>query len=205
MQRDSSGVKAHWVQFGMADKILFIEGSDQSRYLNDWRKGFETLLRNAGLLKLPRIIACYGRDKAIDEYKKELGRNEKEVLLLVDLDAPENQKQTVLSEKGLTKHTKTVFFSIQEIEAWILSQPEVLDVFFGKGKNGELASRKLTLKHPSLFADPKLELKRITKGTKRGAYLDSVHGPVLLQKLDAKILTNAFPSEFGRLVDYLSK
>jgi len=186
----------------MANKVLIVEGSDKSKSLSGWREGFEFLLRNAGLAKLPRIIPSFGRDKAIGEFKKDYWENDK-IYLLIDLDGPLETKSQLLTEKGLSKSSSHVFFSIQEIEAWFLSQPSILDDFFGKGLNGERPSNRLNKKDPSLFDDAKFELKRITKGTRRGTYMDSIHGPLLLKKLDASTLTNYFPDEFGKLLKAL--
>lgn len=46
-------------------------------------------------------------------------------------------------------------------------------------------------------------MKRLTKGTKKGTYIDPTHGPLLLKMLDANALIKSFPDEFGKLIQIL--
>ena len=61
----------------------------------------------------------------IDGFKN--NRLSKHCILLVDLDAPEAQKDMKLLAYTLLNLKDNVFFMIQEMEAWFLSQPEILD------------------------------------------------------------------------------
>jgi hypothetical protein len=126
MHRVNCGAKAFWEQFDMGGKILLVEGSENTRYPTGWRRGFEKLLRNAGIKYPPGIIPSHGRDKAIDDFKKNKKPTDL-VYLLVDLDGPSYTREAFLVQKGLEKQAHLIFFSIQEIEAWFLSQPSVLD------------------------------------------------------------------------------
>ncbi len=53
-------------------------------------------------------------------------------LLLIDLDAPKSQKNAKLSELALLDYVEKVFFMVQEMEAWVLSQPEIIEQFAAK-------------------------------------------------------------------------
>jgi len=66
-----------------------------------------------------------------------------------------------------------------------------------------LPSKRSIKKDPSLFDDAKAEMKRLTKGTKKGTYIDPTHGPLLLKMLDANALIKSFPDEFGKLIQIL--
>jgi hypothetical protein len=55
-------------------------------------------------------------------------------LLLIDLDAPEAHRSTKLdslcNEFNLTNRRADIYFMVQKMEAWILSQPEKIEIYF---------------------------------------------------------------------------
>ena len=50
--------------------------------------------------------------------------------LLIDLDGPQAKRAHRIQESGLTSIEDSVFFMVQAMEAWILSQPEAIDKTF---------------------------------------------------------------------------
>jgi len=59
-------------------------------------------------------------------------------VLLIDLDAPKEQKNARI-ENYSGYNTEIIFFMIHEMEAWILSQTDKIEVF---GKNEDLTRKK---------------------------------------------------------------
>ena len=109
---------------------------------------------------------------------------------LIKMVMPNNYK--------LTDRKASVFYMIQEMESWFISQPAILDDFYG-----EPISAKLAKKPAAAFTEPDKELQRLTKSNKkRGEYHKVRHGAQLLKMLDANKLYNDF-SDFKRLIDAL--
>jgi Domain of unknown function (DUF4276) len=88
---------------------------------------------------------------------------------------------------------------IQEMEAWFISQPTILDKFYNHS-----ISNKLAKKPAHEFPQLDKELQRITKDTSKGTYHKIRHGAQLLKLLDADKLCSDF-KDFKRLVDSLGK
>jgi hypothetical protein len=117
--------------------------------------------------------------------------------LLCDLDAMASEIDQDLLDNGIFHSRNSVFYMIQEMEAWFISQPEILDKFYITS-----VSKKLPKKPASEFIEPDKELQRITQDIKKGVYHKVKHGAQLLKQLDADKLYNEFP-EFKRLIEKL--
>ncbi len=63
-------------------------------------------------------------------------------ILLVDLDAPKTEKCKRIKDNNLTDIQDRVFFMIQEMEAWILSQPDKIEICFVNLKNNSLIQQE---------------------------------------------------------------
>ena len=170
-------------------KYLFIEGGTDTRNGN-LRDGFSKLLERKLKGKMPRIVMGNGKNETIDKFKNFKGEN----YLLIDLDAPEERKIEDLKENGLFKNKDVVYYMIQEMEAWFLSQPETLDKFYN-----ENISKKLKKKDAKLFSEPDKELFKLTNGR----YHKVIHGARILTLLDADKLINDFP-DFKALITGLN-
>ncbi|MBI3509436.1 MAG: DUF4276 family protein [Bacteroidetes bacterium] len=173
----------------MVDRRLFIEGTKEIRNGN-LREGFGMLIEQKVRDKLLRIDMGGGKEQTINKFKH--STNSK---LLCDLDAPSPEIENDLKKNALEKAKDSVFYMIQEMEAWFISQPKILDQFY----NMEI-SKRLPQKNASAFANPDEELQRITKDTKKGTYHKVNHGAQLLKLLDADKLYHDFP-DFQRLID----
>jgi hypothetical protein len=63
-------------------------------------------------------------------------------LLLMDLDGTKDKKIQRINDSKLTDIQDFVFFMVQMMEAWILSQPEVIEETFSYYKIGEIMVEK---------------------------------------------------------------
>jgi Domain of unknown function (DUF4276) len=185
----------------MATKtILFIEGIRNSPN-GDLMQGFSKLLAQKLKGKLPRIILGDGKNQAIDKFKNNRLECDKS-LLLIDLDRESSFIDADLQEHELTHQRENVFYMVQEMEAWFLSQPSILDTFYGKDDNGKLISEKLVKRKASEIPNPDQLLEELTKNSKKRKYHKVKHAVELLKLLDASKLENEFP-DFKRLIEYL--
>jgi hypothetical protein len=180
-----------------AKVILFIEGESNSPN-GDLRQGFSKLLEQKLKGKLPKIILGDGKSKAIDKFKNNQLKGDL-FLLLVDLDKSENERDSDLLENQLTSQKDNVFYMIQEMESWFLSQPKILDEFYGIDNQRKKVSEKLPKKKASDFANPDEKLMELTKNTDKGKYHKIKHGVELLKLLDATQLEKDFP-DFKNLI-----
>ena len=140
---------------------------------------------------------------------------------MIDLDAPKEQKN-VRIENYSGYNTEIIFFMIHEMEAWILSQTDKIEVF---GKNEGLIRKKcdedisnnplLKGKHPEAIVKPSSKLdtilrqyfvvsrKRNGKERKTGKrYSKTRDAPKLIGLLDLEPLTQTF-DEVNRMIDYI--
>jgi hypothetical protein len=141
---------------------------------------------------MPTISMGDGKRQTIDKFINGSNSN-----MLCDLDAPESEKENDLKKYNLYQHKESVFYMIQEMEAWFISQPEILDKFYNLP-----ISKKLTKKHASEFHEPDKELQRITKDSHKGEYHKVHHGAQLLKLLDANKLFKEFP-DFKKIIEKL--
>ena len=178
--------------------ILFIEGESNSPN-GDLRQGFSKLLEQKLKGKLPRIILGDGKSKAIDKFKNNKLKGDL-FLLLIDLDKPESERDSDLTENELLPQKDSVFYMIQEMESWFLSQPEILDTFYGIDNKHKKVSEKIPEKKASDFKNPDEKLIELTKYTKKGEYHKIKHGVELLKLLNATQLEKDF-SDFKNLID----
>ncbi|MCP4651914.1 MAG: DUF4276 family protein [Candidatus Omnitrophica bacterium] len=143
--------------------------------------------------------------------------------LLVDLDAPKEERDERLNHYKPSDATK-IFFMIQEMEAWILSQVDKIEKF---GENEGLIRKKadsaindnplLKEKHPEqinkpsekldtilrqYFDDVKIRRNKERKTGKR--YSKAKDGPKLIGMLELEVLIQYF-DEAKRLVDYIER
>ncbi|HRK28748.1 MAG TPA: DUF4276 family protein [Chitinophagales bacterium] len=192
------GNTAIWEECVMGDSVvLFIEGDPNSPN-GDLRYGFAKLLEKKAKGNMPKIILSGSKQHAIEKffYAKRQGLK---ALLLIDLDKPETQVEQDMLEYRLNTFANDVFYMIQEMEAWFLSQPDILDSFFGKDMGGAKISKKIPSKKTTQIMKPSELLRDITRQTTKGGYHKIKHAFELLRLLDAEKLENDIP-EFRRLI-----
>lgn len=185
-----------------AKKILFIEGEPNTPN-GDLRQGFAKLLGKIIESQLPRINLGGGKSQTIRKFLK--NKFDADVsLLLIDLDGPEEEKEQDIRDNDLLPRRENIFYMVQEMETWFLSQPDVLDRFFGVDSRQKKVSDKLSKRKITEIPDPKGELKNATKDSKRGEYHEIKHGVELLKLLDAKQLEDIF-IDFKNLIERLKE
>ncbi len=95
-----------------------------------------------------------------------------------------------------------VFYMIQEMESWFLSQPDILDKFYGLDNCKKSISDRIKKTKAAEIEHPDEELMRITKTTRKGEYHKIKHAVELLKLLDANRLEIEF-SDFKKLIERL--
>ena len=172
---------------------MFIEGTSDIKNGN-LREGFRKLLEQKVKGNMPRISMGEGKNQTIDKFL-----HTDHAKLLCDLDNPPEHIEDDLQKYELLNSRNSVFYMIQEMEAWFLSQPDVLDKFYC-----EEVSRRIPKKQAEHIAEPDRELQNITQKSRKGKYHKVKHGAQLLQMLDAGRLYADF-TDFKRLIDELNK
>ena len=168
--------------------ILFIEGTTDDTN-GDLRQGFENLLKKELAGKMPTIKLGNGNRQTVDKFLNTEGSK----FILIDLDS--DTKDARLEAFKLPK--AQTFFMVQAMEAWFLSQPDILTDFYKK----EL---KIPKKHASEISKPDVELKKLTKDLPKKEYHKVRHAVELLSKLDVQKLKDTFP-DFKALIEALKK
>lgn len=113
-------------------KVIYIEGT-QDMDNGDLRKAFARLFEKELKGKMPRVVMGNGKSQTIDKFHSTPLTSGETRYLLVDSDAQVEDKGLVCEEFNSQKPNRILdctalntFLMIQEAEAWILSQPEVL-------------------------------------------------------------------------------
>ncbi len=131
----------------MVEIQVFIEGAvldheNHSALTMDnsqrFREGFRKLFSKAFAEEDLKIIVQNGSGiKQTVNFFKQHATAVPSVLLLIDLEAPKTQRNAVLAQYDLSDWQHSVFFMIQAMEAWILSQPDKIEQCFSKLRHGE--------------------------------------------------------------------
>lgn len=172
--------------------IIVIEGTKDTNN-GDLREGFNKLFSQDLKGAMPRIVMGEGKGQAINKFRHLPGAT-----LLCDLDS--NNEEDIdadLVKASIADRKADVFYMISEMEAFFISQPEILDDFYG-----EKISEKIPKKHAKKFPNPDEYLQELTKNTKKGRYHKIRHGVELLKRLDAAKLKKDFP-EYEDLIEHL--
>lgn len=113
-------------------KRVYIEGENNANL----RKAFSELLEQELKGNMPKIVLGDGISQTIDKFRSYPMEEGEERFLLIDSDEPLTDKadlvRRVNKEKCNQKNciyeatVNNTFFMVQEVEAWILSQPEAL-------------------------------------------------------------------------------
>jgi len=174
-------------------KLLIIEGGAERKNGN-LRAGFYQLLaKEVPETDLPRIIMGNSQKESI----KKIHNSPSGKSLLVDLDHPSDYQNTFLNKMNLTNDKAVVFFMIQEMEAWFISQPNVLKSYYP-----DIDFTQFGDKNPKDIIKPSLELETITRYSKSRKYHKIKHAVELLPLLDTDKLKQDF-SDFKQLVTAL--
>lgn len=170
------------------NKTLFIEGTSDDTN-GDLRQGFHKLLAKKLLGSMPRIVMGDNTPQTIKKFVNCKNHG----FALIDLDSPESEKQTRVELHSL-EGNDCVFFMIQEMESWFLSQPDILNDFYGCN-----ITKRIPQKSAKEIHKPAEFLMEITRHSKKGKYHKVKHGVELLKKLNASELEEYF-SDFASLI-----
>ena len=152
--------------------------------------------------------------QTIKFFKKKI-QNNKNSLLLIDLDGNKSQKANRISEFGLIDYYNKVFFMVQEMEAWIISQINVVDSYYEdkytRKKSDKILSEHKKIKniHPEDIKKPSVVLKEILgqyfsrrdNKNRNKKYSKVKDGAELLSLLDSNELRKTF-TDFDDLIKY---
>ena len=177
----------------MVNKVLYIEGTKDDTNGN-LREGFRILLEQKLKGNMPRLVMGNGKEETMSYFENErLNAKYTHRHVIVDSDAAESDK----NREGREKKSPALFLMVQEMEAWFLSQPQILDECFGIA-----VSKKIPAGEVVSINDPSDKLQQWTKDCKM-PYHKVHHGVALLKKLKLSELENKFP-DVKRLVSVLS-
>ncbi|MGI4863244.1 MAG: DUF4276 family protein [Janthinobacterium lividum] len=180
----------------MAKCVIFVEGSRKTDN-GDLHYSFNQLLRQANPRYMPLIVMCNDTAGAIRKFRQEIANPRskfQQVLLLVDLDGPDDTREAWLASQELASHQANVFFMVQKMEAWFLAQVEVVQEFYNHNLAHALPRAKA-----ALVTHPDRVLERCTSGHRKGSYHKTGHGARLLIQLSLPKLQADFP-DVARLV-----
>lgn len=208
----------------MVEITLFIEGANP--ILNDealtmsasssFREAFSTLFdralkNNYTSIKIQPLGSIKNSRNKLDETRDK----NHESLFLLDLDCTKKKKTERLSNNYNPADCPRIFFMIQEMEAWILSQPDKIELFAKskrliRQKEGITISDAHNLKGKVIedIVKPSQTLNRVLKDyfkTKSGdkSYSKSLDAPDLIELLDPEELYKTF-DEFQMLIDKIN-
>lgn len=183
-------------------KVIYIEGT-QDLDNGDLRRAFAKLLEKELKGKMPRIIMGNGKGQTVDKFQSTplpVGENR---YLLVDSDAAVDNKEDICknfnAKKSNLKQQCTpvnTFLMIQEAEAWILSQPDVLKKF-------KIRVNKLPKRNVMEIVDPSDMMSTLYKDSGK-EYHKVRNFCRVFPELDTKALKEYFP-EFKGLIETLGK
>jgi Domain of unknown function (DUF4276) len=200
---------------------LFVEGGgDGDSLKTECRRAFTQLLERAGLGgRLPRLVACGGRQNAFEQFwtaTAEGGQTDL-VFLLVDAEEPvtcaspwdhvARQRGEAWARPAGVKDDH-LHLMVQCMEAWFVADRPALRKFFGQGFN-ENALPPATAKIEEVSKlDLYRKLEQATRGTKtKGIYGKGPHSFKLLATLEPSRIRQASPwaERFFATLDRLTK
>lgn len=189
----------------MANIVLYIEGTTHLEN-GDLRRAFHLFLEKEMKGKMPRIVMGDGKEQTIDKFHTTPLKTNEVRFLLVDSDKQleEESQRTVYAEFNNRRKTRLVdctqnntFFMIQEAEAWILSQPEVLK------KEAKLIKVKIPQMQIMAINNPSDYLASIYKGNGK-TYHKVIDFCKVFPKLDTKVVIATF-NDFKRLLEEIKE
>ncbi len=144
---------------------------------------------------------------SIKSFKKQLQSNH--CILLIDSDCPPIEKFRKLKELALVEYADHVFFMVQEMESWILSQPScILKTYINYPYNGSLDRDEIFGEAPETISKPSIKLHEILgryfyemNGIKKKKYGKLKDGPLLIANLNIAELIDTF-EDVNRLNGY---
>lgn len=193
------------------DSVSTVDNSE--RFRKSFRKLLNQLIANQNFKII--IENRGGYKPTVNGFKNNLLKNENS-FLLIDLDKPSAERENQIVYFGIENEQEKVFFMVQKMEAWILSQPEKIEECyqFLKRKEAEKAISEDNLlkdKHPENIYQPdsvlNTILQRYFEYEKQGKIKKKKYGklkdaPDLLEKLDTEKLKATF-ADVQRICEHI--
>ncbi len=181
------------------------KNTDLNSTSNRLRQGFRELLEqeisSSDLNEYVRIDMGGGW-REVKKYYEEVVEDKENTLMLVDSDISDDKKEEQRIKRGL-EPKENVFFMVQKMEAWFLSQPEILDEYYAEAD--ESIAIRIT-KNPKEYSKPDKALNEILKAhyprDRRQRYKKMKHDAELMQLLDLSKLKEDF-DDVQRLINTL--
>ncbi len=194
---------------------VFVEGGGDTRELRSrCRKGFSKFFLRAGLEnRMPRIVACGGRDKAYDKFRHSLDTSVDDHIAILLVDSEERVGRRGRPWSHLQRRDKEwkqppgatddqAQLMVQCMEAWFLADRECLAKFFGGDFTQEALPGGSDIEGIAK-EDVMAGLKKATRHCRK-PYHKGRHSFVLLEKIDPKKVADASP-HVKRLLDFLDR
>lgn len=180
------------------DNAQTIQNSEALR--ESFNKLFSSVLKDS--IKI--IIDIRGGIEHTINYYKKCVESDSQVLLLIDLDDSKIERNNKIISYGLSEYNESIFFMIQKMEAWILSQPNVIEECYSHLKssttkistdNNILNKNIEDIPHPDFVL--KTIFARYFEVLKNGKKSKFIYGklkttPILIQRLDIHKLMEDF-------------
>lgn len=118
---------------------IYVEGGGDQRQLKaNCREGFRDFFKKAGFQeRMPKIIACGGRDDAYDMFKTAHANRNEYALLLVDAEGPitegQGPWQHLEGSEPDNASEEQCHLMVQVMESWFLADRAALAEYYGQG------------------------------------------------------------------------
>ena len=181
---------------------LYVEGGGDSKALRTaCRRGFRQLIEKAGIAgRMPRIVACGGRQDAYDSFAVAHGGGDGTPMLLVDAEervTAAGPWAHLRSRDGWVCPTGVVddqcHLMIQVMESWFLADTETLASFYGQQFQQSALPGHAHVEDIAK-AEVLSSLKRATRQTQKGPYDKGRDSFEILGAIDPAVVENAAPS-----------
>lgn len=206
---------------GRPRNTLFVEGGgDDSTLKTKCRRGFKSLLENAGFEgNRLRVVASGSRNNAYEQFCTALKERPQDdvAILLVDSEGPIKDGSTpwnhVKNQSGGSwnkpagANDEDLHFMVECMENWFLADRDALSDFFGPKFNVKKLPSNTKVEEISKN-DIHESLKKETRDSKKGSYSKGNHSFEILASLNSSKIRDAAPYAnrfFNRLKHVLRK
>lgn len=184
----------------MSDTVIYFEGGGKREGRAQLRQAMERFLNAdgdgpAGRAKPIRVVACGSRGEALKRFRCAVEQQgETASLLLIDSEGPVDWNRETpiaflarqdawnLSFAG----AEAVHLMVQFMESWIVSDPEALEAYYGKGFHRKALPAARDLETVAK-ADIEKALAAATKSTRKRCYHKMRDAPALLKQMDPRL------------------
>lgn len=185
----------------MVTTKVYVEGGGDSKALRtECRRGFKEFLSKAGLAgRLPRVVACGGRQNAFDSFCTAAACDVDVALLLVDAEGPVTASgpwKHLRSRDGWVKPRDAIddqcHLMVECMEAWFLTDRPALEHFYGQSFRPQALPANPNVEQVSK-SDLLRDLKKATRDTQKGEYDKGSHSFPILAALNPEKVEGAAP------------